>query len=338
LILVLLGGFFLFTTGLSNRLLTALFPQTSPSPSPSATSASPTTPDLAATFDSLSTQVAEGVGAALATRDALATYEATINAPTSTPMPTPDLTATVLAACTFDMAVINDEAIQPSALAPGEQFVKQWTVQNTGSCAWPEDIRLVFVSGDELDVVIQPEIESLSPNGTREIQIALQAPSDAASYTSVWQLQYGEGSTVGERLEVTFRVDLTPTPRPATTPMATPTPKLTSAPRELLWMSIPGVAQCDEGRTRGRIEWGRGGGPSDEYRYFHGEISPESELAGSYNEFAGFPHVETYFTTSGTLEFPVPEDCCPGDRGRYVSPKGYEIVWEKVWHSAGSCP
>lgn len=340
LILILLGSFFLFTTGLSNRLLTALLPQTSPSPPPpSATSAPPpTTPDLAATFDSLSTQVAEGVGAALATRDALATYEATINAPTSTPTPTPDLTATALAACTFDMAVVTDEAIQPSVLAPGEQFAKQWTVQNTGSCAWPEDIRLVFVSGDELDVVIQPEIEPLSPSGTGEIQIALQAPPDVASYISVWQLQYGEGSPVGERLEVTFRVDLPPTPRPTVTPTATPTPKSTSAPREPLWMSIPGVAQCDEGRTRGRIEWGRGGGPSDEYRYFHGQISPESELGGPYAEFTGFPHVETYFTTSGTLEFPVPENCCPGDRGRYVSPEGYEVVWEKVWHPASSCP
>ena len=340
LAIILLGSVALFSTGLSDRLLTALLPQTAaPMPTPDVTETPMTpptttpTPDLAATYDFLSTQVAAGVDAALATRDALATYQATINVPSSTP----DLTATALAACSFDMAVIEDQAIRPSVLTPRQQIIKRWAIQNTGTCAWPEDARLAFVSGDELVVVAKPEIVPLLPGETMEIQITLRAPADSASYTSVWQLQYGEGHPIGEDLKTAFRVGLTSTPR-AVTPTNTLTPEFTPTPTEPLWMSIPGPAECDDARTRGRIEWGRGGGPSDEYRYFHGRISLESELGGPYHEFIGFPHVETYFTTSGALTLPVPDDCCPGDYGHYTSPEGYEIVWHKVWHPESHCP
>jgi hypothetical protein len=336
LIIILLGSVVLFATGLSDRLLATLFPQTStPAPTP-AEVGNPTiepTPDLAATFDFLSTQIASGVDAALATRDALATYEATLNAPTPTHTPTPDLTAIALSACLFDVTVIEDEPIQPDILMPGQEIVKQWTIQNSGTCAWPEDTRLALVSGDEPAIVSRPEIGSLPPGERLTIRLVLRAPADFARYTSVWQLQYGAGNSIGE-LETDFRVDETPTPP---RPTRTPTPEFTQTPTEPLWMSIPGVVECGTGAT-GRVEWGRGGGPSDEYRYFHGRIAPESELGGPYYDFVGFPHVETYFTTSGTFTFPVPEDCCPGDDGHYTSPEGYEIVWYKVWHPESNCP
>jgi hypothetical protein len=46
----------------------------------------------------------------------------------------------------------------------------------------------------------------------------------------------------------------------------------------------------------------------------------------------------TYFTTSGAIAWPVPEDCCPGESGRWVAPEGYEVVWQKVQFVEGSCP
>ncbi|MEE8390831.1 MAG: protein kinase [Anaerolineae bacterium] len=347
LVIILLGSVALFTTGLSARLFAALFPQTA-TPTPSVTSTptlaptpTPTltpTPDLEVTHDFLSTQVATGVDAALATRDALETYEATMNAPTPTPTSTPDLTATALAACSYGIEVVDDRAVRPSILVPRQQFVKQWTIQNTGTCTWPEDVRLVFVSGDELDIVARSEIEPLALDESIEIQITLRAPASLGSYTSVWQLQHGEGNPIGEELEITYRVDLTPTPRSTATPTPTPTPEFTPTPVEPLWMSIPGVAECDSGKTRGRIAWGSGGGSSDEYRYFQGWVSLENELEWPSIEFTSFPHIKTYFTTSGALSFPIPENCCPNDSGRYVSPEGYEIVWHKVWQSPSNCP
>jgi hypothetical protein len=334
LILVLLGGAALIG-GASSPLRALLFP-----PAATSTPGVTGTPNLAATYDFLSTQVAAGIDAALATRDALATYEATINAPTPTspPTPTPDLTATAVAACEFDLEITNDQAVWPSVLVPGQQVVKRWTIKNTGTCVWPEDTQLVFASGDEPNVVSRPTIEPISPGEVTEVRITLRAPVTFATYTSVWRVEHGQAQQIGPELTVSLRVGLTPTPRPTATPTISPTLEFTPTPIGPLWMSAPDLRWCASDKTRGRVEWGSGGGPSGDYRYFHTWVSPENELAGSYNEFEGFPHLATYFTTSGELTFPIPDNCCSGDYGRYVSPEGYEIVWQKIWQPEDNCP
>ncbi len=341
LIITLISSIALFASGASDRLRAALFPPTAtPTADVMNTATLVPTPDLAPTFDFLSTQVAAGVDAALATRDVLATYKATINAPTPTltPSATPDLTATAFAACKFDMEVVNDYEVQPDPVPPGDLFVKRWTIRNTGNCQWPSDVQLTFEDGDELEIIYGSEIKPISPAETGEIEVTLSAPARLDRYTSVWRLQDDQGNPIGDELTVAFRVGLPPTPRPTATPTPSPTPESTLIARESLWMSIPGITWCDSGKAGGRAEWGNGGGPSDEYRYFQGGVSLENELSGSYNEFVGFPHVATYFTTSGELAFPIPEECCPGDDGLYVSPDGYEIVWQKVWLPASNCP
>ena len=335
LILILLGGVALVATRTLDRLLAALSLQAG-TPTPGVTG----TPTPS---DALTTQVAAEIDAALATHDALATYEATTGVtstptPTLTPTPTPDLTATALAACVFDVEIVSDQQAWPRVLMPRQQFVQHWEIENTGTCAWPENTKLTFVSGDELEIVKVPEIKSLSPGETVEIEMTLRAPLNYGSYTSIWELQDSEGNSIGKELEVTCRVGSTPTPRPTATSTITPTPEFTPTPAEPLWMSVPGLTWCDKSGTKGQVEWGKGGGPSEEYRYFYGRVSPETELPGPYNKFSGFPHVVTYFTTSGTLVWPVPDNCCPGDYGRYVSPEGYEIVWNKVWCPVEDCP
>ena len=219
LTLTLLSITALFVTRTPSRLV-ALFSQTAtPTPGVIGTPTSTSTPDLTATYDVNATQFAAW----------MATYEATTGvtptpSPTLTPTPTPDLTATAIAACVFDMEIVNDQAVWPGVLAPGLQFVKRWSVKNTGTCTWPEGVELVFVSGDELEVVKGPEIEPLSPGGTAEVKITLRAPAAYDWYTSVWRLQDGMGNSIGEELEVTCRVDSTSTPRPTATPTTTPTP------------------------------------------------------------------------------------------------------------------
>jgi hypothetical protein len=104
-------------------------------------------------------------------------------------------------------------------------------------------------------------------------------------------------------------------------------------------MSIPGLTWCGQTPDAGRIEWGRGGGLSDNYRYFYGTVSPESELEGTFRDFFGFPHAETYFTAVGDIVFPVSEECGRGTSGRCGSvEEGFEIVWHKVYISPEDCP
>ncbi|MGD1996371.1 MAG: protein kinase [Anaerolineae bacterium] len=289
-----------------------------------------------------------------ATAAAIEAIQSTLEAPTATP--TPDTTATAIAACVFDVEVLNDRAVWPAVLMPGQRFVKRWQVRNSGTCTWPEDIELVFVSGYELELVEAPQIELLKPEQATEIHITLRAPTLYNSYVSVWQLQDGEGKPIGGEMEIICRVGPTPTPQltvtptitatPTVTPSTSITPTMTPAPGEELWMSLPTLRECygtaEAGYHGGQVGWGAGGGPSGEYHYFYGAPVAEQELPGPYNDFEGFPHNLTYFTVSGPGDsWPQPEDCDRrswGDEGWCKTSDGYEIVWMKVWITEDTCP
>jgi len=280
----------------------------------------------------------------------LEAIQATVGAPTATPTPAPtatstvpptptsDLTATAAAACTFDVELVEDRRVWPGVLAPGQAFTKRWVVRNSGTCVWRDGFQLVFVSGEQMGGPEVVGVEPIEVGEEGEITLRLQAPVVYGTYVGVWQLQDGRGEPLGEELEVAVRVGPTPTPLP---PTATPTPRSSPTPAEPLWMSPPSLVECfraGSGYWGGRVAWGVGGGPSGEYHYFYGAVVPEQELEGSYNEFSGFPHIMTYFTTSGPIAWPVPEGCCPGDSGRWVAPEGYEVVWQKVQYVEGNCP
>ena len=331
ILLVIAGIIALFASGMGQRMIAAINPPPTDTPTstPAPTSIGEPTPNL------VSTEIA----VQLATRDAVQTLEATLNAtltpnPTDTPIPTADLDATATASCVLDMQVVSDPPVWPAALAPGQQFVKRWTVENTGTCVWPALTQLVFVSGDELEIVAKSEVRQLAPGETTEVRVTLKAPLDYADYTSRWQLQYGDGQPIGGFLEASYTV------APSPTPTDTPTPAVSPTPTEPLWMSDPPtLSECNETKSGGQITWGYGGGPSSEYRFFYGKVDPSTELDNSSREFTGLPHTEKYFTTSGTLVFPIPEECGRGTSGRCGSPaEGFEIVWREVQYTASSCP
>jgi predicted Ser/Thr protein kinase len=334
--LIVIGGIIaLIATGTGQRLFAAInplpteTPTSTPTPTPAPIAGGVPTPNL------VSTEVA----VQLATRDAIQTIEATLNAtltpnPTSTPTPTPNLDATATASCVLDMEVVNDSPVFPTVLVPGQQFVKRWTVENTGTCPWPALTQLVLVSGDESEVVSKSEIGQLAPGETVDIRVSLVAPADYDTYTSMWQLQYADGEPIGKQLTAAYTVGPTPTLRPTATSEFTPTPV------EPLRMSYPSLTWCNGPPvTQGDLGWQQWGGPSKEYRYFYGRVSLETELERPYREFEGFPHTVTYFTASGDIPFPVPVECGEGDYGRCGSPEqGFEIVWVKTRLTTEDCP
>ena len=296
-----------------------------PSPSP--------TPDLA------STHTAATLEAIQATLEApTATPE-----PTSTPSPVPDYTATAIALCQYDLEVALDRMVYPVVLMPGQAFVKRWEFENTGTCAWPNGVELVFVSGQELEIVEEPEIDPIEPDETVEVGITLRAPTTYSAYSSVWQMEDGSGNPIGEELEITYRVGPTPTPVPET---PTPTPTITATSSSPLWMSLPVLAGACAGSESGgyhggRIEWGVSGGFHTNYRFFYGDVVAEQELPTPSSEFYSLPHSQTYFTVAGAGDIlPTLESCglsSWGDSGYCVTPDGYEVVWQKVWVDEGMC-
>ena len=326
-IILIGGGGALYATGKTGPLfaaLTTLAAQVA-MPTPGVIGTPSPTPDTFAT------QVA-AADAALATRDAQATHEATVNftpPPTSTPSPTPT------PASMYDLEIVTDTPIWPSVLMPGQQFVKHWRIKNTGTYTWPRGIELAFVSGDELEIVEKLAVELLAPGETTEIQVTLKAPTSYNRYSSVWQLQDVEGKPIGQDLEITCRVGATPTPRPTAT--STLTSELTPTPNGQLWMSGPALGICNN--VGGEITWNISGGIGGEYRFFYGAVSPDYELSEPRHEFFGYPHTMTYFTTSGEIPFPIPYSCGRGDFGHCGSQEeGFEIVWKKIQYGEESCP
>ncbi len=319
------GGWLLAYTGRLDALLGSLVSPTPPASTP--------TPDLAVT------QLAA----------TLAAFQATIGAPTSTPTPsptptptltpTPDRTATAMATCVFDAELVEDIPLR-SPIRPGQVFTKRWVVRNSGTCPWEGGVVLAFVSGERMGGAERVWIGPVAPGEEQPIVLELEAPAAYGTYSGVWQLRDERGNPLGEELEVSIRVAPPPaTVQPSATPM--PQPAVTPTPSPRLWMSQPALVTCFPGTTGyrgGRIGWSAGGGPSTKYRYFYGAVTPQQELSGPYNDFSGFPHAMTYFTTSGEIAWPVPDSCCPGDYGWWRAPEGYEVVWYKVLFVQTNCP
>jgi serine/threonine-protein kinase len=272
---IVLASLLLLATGTGNRLLAALVP-------PEETSAPLT---VTATPDTVETQIAAALATYVATTGVTPTPS---NTPTTTPSPTPtpDATATALAACVFDVEVTSDRPIWPSILTPGQQFVKRWEIENVGTCPLPEGTTLVQTSGDESEIVEEPVLEALQPEEEATLEMTLRAPRGYATYVSRWQLETADGQPIGEPMEIRYRVDRTPTPRPTplptatSTPTATVTPAVPPTPSEPLHFSVPVVVSCQDqpgGTWIGQIGLTAWGG-TGEYQYYVNEISSETEF------------------------------------------------------------
>ena len=284
LALALLCSTAFFNSKASERLLTALLGRmATATPTPSGGTPTRTaTPDITATYNVDATQFAMWMATYVATTGVTPT-------PSPTSSPTPDLTATALAACKFDMEVVSDRRVWPSVLMPRQQFVKRWTVKNVGTCAWPDGIHLVQVSGDALTVVREPEIELLAPGETAEIRMTLRVPASWKTYTSEWQLQDSAGRPMGAKLEITCRVGATPTPTPTATPTATATPAVTPTPGEALHFSVPIVVawrDTPDGKWWAQIGLTAWGGDGT-YRYYLNYVSAETEFFNGTYEVEG---------------------------------------------------
>ena len=107
-------------------------------------------------------------------------------------------------------------------MKPGQAFAKGWQVQNTGTCTWDTNYRLVWVSGHKMGGEPVAVARQVQPGETYDLQINLIAPPTAGSYQGLWQMENGQGTAFGERLNVSVKVVGSPTvtPAPTQTPVA----------------------------------------------------------------------------------------------------------------------
>jgi tRNA A-37 threonylcarbamoyl transferase component Bud32 len=281
-------------------------------------------PDLAAT------QFAATMGAMQATLGA----PTSTSIPTQTPAPTPDWTATAVAACEDEVQLVTDEPVWPVVLAPGQAFTKRWVVLNSGTCPWRSGFAVAFVSGEQMGGPESLRAETVEAGGEWEIVVDLVAPATDGNHTGAWQFRDDAGNPLGEPLTVAVRVGPTPTPQP---PPPTPTPEASPTPAGPLEMSWPYLMpeSCWRGDVPGKwggtVCWNVAGGSFAERHYFYGAVASEFELPTACHTFEAQLHADhrqIYYTVAGVGVFwPLEEGCCSGPSGYYRTPEGYEVVW-----------
>jgi hypothetical protein len=117
------------------------------------------------------------------------------------PRPTPTID------CTSDLKFLDDLTIPDGTqVGPGEEVVKRWEVENTGTCNWDERFSLVNVEGPELGVEKKQSLFPARSGSQAILQVTFNAPAEPGTYRSVWQAAGPDGQFFGERFYVEFVV------------------------------------------------------------------------------------------------------------------------------------
>ncbi len=144
--------------------------------------------------------------------------DATMGLPTamppaqSTATALPPLATMVPAGCLNGMAFISDltygdsDMASPPFIAPGTQFVKTWRIENTGTCNWTQNYKLVYaygnvgaaqMNGQPIQIPV-----NVAPGHTIDLSVNLTAPKDAMTYQGFWQMENAAGYRFGQTVWV----------------------------------------------------------------------------------------------------------------------------------------
>lgn len=138
--------------------------------------------------------------------------------PTTAQVPPPVVAATEIP-CNNSVYVADVTIPDNTVMAPGEAFTKTWRIKNNGTCTWGEDFELVFLSGTDMgedDVAVG---QTIIPERTVDLSVALIAPATPGQYTAYFQLTDADGVAFGVSVYVIIDVSTDGT----TTITATPT-------------------------------------------------------------------------------------------------------------------
>lgn len=165
--------------------------------------------------------------------------------PTGTGTVTPTLQATNTPAATLppvsgggggsgavgcnNSAYVSDVTIpDDQQIAPGTTFTKTWRVQNTGSCAWNANYKLIFISGEAMGGVTTPINQTVNPGASADVSVTLTAPSAPKTYVGYWKLATDGGQAFGGSIYV--QIVVTGTPVTPGTGTVLPSPTATFGP------------------------------------------------------------------------------------------------------------
>ena len=201
--------------------------------------------------------------AAFQTLSAQQATQLALTPPTDTPAPTPLPTFTALptqstgllfgtsttssggvgAQACNNAAFVNDVTIPDGTnIQAGKSFVKTWTIQNNGTCAWSTSYKFAFISGDAMNGTSVAIANAVPAGQQAKVSVNLTAPTASGNYKGYWRMQTDQGQYFGDSPWVAITVSgtgsttITITPTGSTntpsgstnTPTSTPvTPSIT---------------------------------------------------------------------------------------------------------------
>ncbi|NIS83531.1 MAG: hypothetical protein GTO14_25790 [Anaerolineales bacterium] len=140
-----------------------------------------------------------------------------------TPLPT-SVKPQLAIGCENESVFLEDLTIPDfTTVLPGEDLHKRWSVQNSGTCDWGPDYRLLRLGLDSFEGPLSLALYPARAGSTAVWEVDLKAPLEPGSYVSQWQAQAPDGSFFGEVVYILVLVE-NPTPTPTATPLISPTP------------------------------------------------------------------------------------------------------------------
>lgn len=94
-----------------------------------------------------------------------------------------------------------------SLFRPGQTFLKEWKVRNTGSTAWRAGYRLAHVDDNRMDAPESVAVPYTRAGEEAVVAVSLKAPQAPGDYRSTWQLRNIQGQPFGEILYAQIRVE-----------------------------------------------------------------------------------------------------------------------------------
>jgi hypothetical protein len=130
--------------------------------------------------------------------------------PAATPV-SPVPTATPLV-CVNGMKFVADITYgdnnmkNPPFVRPGDGFVKTWRVQNTGTCTWTPNYRLVYAYGNVTAAQMSGQSVNIpanvAPGQSIDLSVTLIAPQELLTYQGFWQIENAASQRFGQTIWV----------------------------------------------------------------------------------------------------------------------------------------
>jgi hypothetical protein len=242
---------------------------------------------------------------------------ATAPLPTATPRIIPTVTPTPV--CN-PIVRVDKVWIVPDETVPPETAVTAYvTLENSGSCPWPEGAHLALASGEALSAPTSYVVGALAPKEMVQVLLPMQAPEELGTYTSIWRVLRADGPAFGGDAIIELTVEDIPpfTPTPVTeneSVTATPAPLEVQPPEIIEWSE-----DQETNLWSGTLQLQATGGTGS-YRFYRNVIGEDTKIRDGtlrFEETRCKPLRLDIWTLSGSetvnwqgeVAYPDPESC-----------------------------